>query len=79
MSDPCSKWWHKAIGGVILGGSTAFCAFIPVIFEKLFSKFQRNRMHEKILSSLMCAAGGVLLALSTIHLLPEVKYYFFLF
>ena len=74
----CSKLWHKMIAIVILGGSTAFCAFIPVIFKKLFVKFKTNAIHEQILSSLMCVGGGILLALSTIHLLPEVKYYFFL-
>ena len=64
----------KIVTLFLLGGGSAFLGLIPWKVGKRIKENHGNLRHEKILSSLSCFGGGLLLAMSLLHLLPEVKY-----
>ena len=64
----------KILSLVLLGGVSIILGFIPMKLGKLFKGSDGNPRHGTILSSLLCFGGGVLLATSLLHMLPEVRH-----
>lgn len=58
----------KLLALVCLGVGSIFVGLLPACFTK-----QSRRQWPLLLSSLLCFGGGVLLATSLVHILPEVR------
>ena len=58
----------------LLGGISMFLGFIPLKLGNWFKNQDGSPRHGTIFSSLLCYGGGVLLATSLIHMLPEVNH-----
>ena len=64
----------KILTMVLLGGVAIILGFIPLYLGKWFRLDKEgNPRHGTMFSSLLCFGGGVLLATSFLHLLPEVS------
>ena len=63
---------------VLLGGGTFLFGLLPLKLSKVFYSDNGAPKHDEILSILLCAGGGMLLVLSLVHLLPEVKKCYFI-
>ena len=57
----------------LLAGFCILLGFIPLKLGNWFRNQDGSRKHGTIFSSLLCYGGGVLLATSLIHMLPEVS------
>ena len=57
----------------LLGGISTLLGFIPMKLGNLFKNVDGSPKHGTLFSSLLCFGGGVLLATSMLHMLPEVK------
>lgn len=64
----------KIVSMMLLGGVSILLGFIPLKLGKLFKDSHGNQKHDDVLSSLLCFGGGVLLATSLLHMLPEVSF-----
>ena len=65
----------KIVAMMLLGGVSILLGFIPFKLGKLFKDSHGNQKHDDVLSSLLCFGGGILLATSLLHMLPEVSFY----
>ena len=65
----------KILAMLLLGGVSIILGFIPLKLGKWFKRSDGSPRHGTIFSSLLCFGGGVLLATSLLHMLPEVRYY----
>ena len=65
----------KILAMILLGGVSIIIGFIPLKLGKWFKSKDGSPRHGTIFSSLLCFGGGVLLATSLLHMLPEVRYY----
>ena len=66
--------WSKILAMCLLGGVSIILGFIPFKLGKLFKGSDGSpRTNGTVFSSLLCFGGGVLLATTLLHLLPEVK------
>ena len=63
----------KILAMVLLGGISIILGFIPMKLGKWFKGNDGSIRHGTIFSSLLCFGGGVLLATSLLHMLPEVS------
>ena len=66
----------KIVAMSLLGGISVMLGFIPLKLGGIFTNSAGNSRHDAIFSCLLCFGGGVLLATSLLHMLPEVKYNF---
>ena len=71
--------WSKILVMFLLGGISMLLGFIPLKLGNWFKNQDGSPRHGTIFSSLLCYGGGVLLATSLIHMLPEVNHYKFEF
>ena len=67
----------KIIAMLLLGGVSIVLGFIPMNFGNFFKESRGYSRHDTVLSTLLCFGGGVLLATSFLHMLPEVRMKFF--
>ena len=65
--------WTKILTMCLLGGISIIVGFIPLKLGKLFKGSDGSPRHGTVFSSLLCFGGGVLLATTLLHLLPEVR------
>ena len=65
--------WNKILAMCLLGGVSIVLGFIPLKLGQLFKGSDGSPRHGMVFSSLLCFGGGVLLATTLLHLLPEVK------
>ena len=65
--------WSKILALLLLGGISIIIGFIPLKLGKIFKGSDGLPRHGTVFSSLLCFGGGVLLATTLLHLLPEVK------
>ena len=63
----------KILAMCLLGGISIILGFIPLKLGKVFKSKDGDHKHGTIFSSLLCFGGGVLLATSLLHMLPEVS------
>ena len=63
----------KVVALCLLGGVSILIGFIPMKLGKWFKSSDGTHRHGTIFSSLLCFGGGVLLATSMLHMLPEVR------
>ena len=63
----------KILAMCLLGGISIILGFIPLKLGKVFKGKDGDHKHGTIFSSLLCFGGGVLLATSLLHMLPEVS------
>ena len=63
----------KIAAMLLLGGISSLLGFIPMRLGNLFKNVDGNPKHAPLFSSLLCFGGGVLLATSMLHMLPEVN------
>ena len=63
----------KIAAMLLLGGISTLLGFIPMRLGNLFKNVDGTPKHGILFSSLLCFGGGVLLATSMLHMLPEVK------
>ena len=63
----------KILAMCLLGGISIILGFIPLKLGKVFKGNDGSHKHGTIFSSLLCFGGGVLLATSLLHMLPEVN------
>ena len=63
----------KILVMLLLGSFSMILGFIPMKLGSWFKNQDGSPRHGTIFSSLLCYGGGVLLATSLIHMLPEVK------
>ena len=63
----------KLLAMLLLGGVSTFLGFIPLKLGRWFKGNDGSPRHGTIFSSLLCFGGGVLLATSFLHMLPEVR------
>ena len=63
----------KVLVMFLLGGFSMLLGFIPMKLGNLFKNQDGSPRHGNVFSSLLCYGGGVLLATSLIHMLPEVS------
>ena len=64
----------KVLVMFLLGGFSMLLGFIPMKLGNWFKNQDGSPRHGTIFSSLLCYGGGVLLATSLIHMLPEVNH-----
>ena len=64
----------KILAMTMLGSVSILLGFVPLKLGNVFKDRNGNRKHDAVLSSLLCFGGGVLLATSLLHMLPEVKW-----
>ena len=64
----------KILAMTLLGSVSILLGFVPLKLGNVFKDRNGNRKHDAILSCLLCFGGGVLLATSLLHMLPEVRY-----
>ena len=64
--------WSKILAMCLLGGISIIIGFIPLKLGKIFKGSDGLPRHGTVFSSLLCFGGGVLLATTLLHLLPEV-------
>ena len=64
----------KILAMTLFGSVSILLGFVPLKLGNVFKDRNGNRKHDAILSSLLCFGGGVLLATSLLHMLPEVRY-----
>ena len=62
----------KLVAMVLLGGVSIMLGFIPMKLGSFFKNDDGSPKHGILFSSLLCFGGGVLLATSMLHMLPEV-------
>ena len=67
----------KILAMMLLGGVSILLGFIPMKFGHFFKESGGHLRHETVLSTLLCFGGGVLLATSFLHMLPEVRMIWF--
>ena len=67
------KTTGKILAMFLLGGVSLFLGLIPMKLGKWFKEKDGSPKHENIFSSLLCFGGGLLLATSLLHMLPEVS------
>ena len=65
--------WSKILAMCLLGGISIIIGFIPLKLGKIFKGSDGRPKHGTVFSSLLCFGGGVLLAPTLLHLLPEVE------
>ena len=63
----------KIVVMVLLGLISIFLGFVPLIVGKWFKNKDGSQKHGTIFSCLLCFGGGVLLATTMLHMLPEVN------
>ena len=63
----------KVLVMFLLGIFCLLLGFIPLKLGNWFRNRDGSPRHGTILSSLLCFGGGILLATSLIHMLPEVS------
>ena len=63
----------KIVVMLLLGGISILCGYIPIVFGKRFKNKDGTQKHKTFFSALLCFGGGVLLATTLLHILPEVK------
>ena len=63
----------KILVMLLLGSFSMFLGFIPMKLGSWFKNQDGSPRHGTIFSSLLCYGGGVLLATSLIHMLPEAS------
>jgi len=63
----------KVAAMLLLGGISTLLGFIPMRLGNLFKNVDGSPKHGTLFSSLLCFGGGVLLATSMLHMLPEVR------
>ena len=63
----------KILVMLLLGSFSMILGFIPMKLGNWFKNQDGSPRHGTIFSSLLCYGGGVLLATSLIHMLPEVN------
>ena len=63
----------KILAMLFLGGISIILGFIPLRMGKWFKESDRSPRHGIIFSSLLCFGGGVLLATSFLHILPDAR------
>ena len=64
----------KILAMTLLGSVSILLGFVPLKLGNVFKDRNGKRKHDAILSSLLCFGGGVLLATSLLHMLPEVRW-----
>ena len=64
----------KILAMVLLGGISIILGFIPMKLGSWFKNTDGSPRHGTLFSSLLCFGGGVLLATSMLHMLPEVLF-----
>ena len=64
----------KIVAMTLLGSVSILLGFIPLKLGNVFKDSHGNRKHDAILSTLLCFGGGVLLATSLLHMLPEASF-----
>ena len=73
MDVKTSKIVAMLLLGLLLGGISTLLGFIPMRLGNLFKNVDGSPKHGTLFSSLLCFGGGVLLATSMLHMLPEVR------
>ena len=73
IANAMDEQTSKILAMFLLGGISIFLGFIPMIVGKWFKTKDAIKKHATIFSSLLCFGGGVLLATTLLHILPEVK------
>jgi len=63
----------KILVMVLLGLFSIILSFIPMFVGKWFKNKDGTQKHGTIFSSLLCFGGGVLLATTLLHMLPEIR------
>jgi len=63
----------KILVMLLLGSFSMILGFIPMKLGNWFKNQDGSPRHGTIFSSLLCYGGGVLLATSLIHMLPEIR------
>eukprot|EP00095_Tigriopus_kingsejongensis_P008377 maker-scaffold9_size846264-snap-gene-0.9 protein:Tk08377 transcript:maker-scaffold9_size846264-snap-gene-0.9-mRNA-1 annotation:"zinc transporter zip1-like" len=61
----------KIISMVLLGGISFLLGLLAMVLYQRLS--ETSRVQRSIISCLLCFGGGVLIATSVIHMLPEVR------
>ena len=68
------KVLSKVLALSLLGGISLLLGTIPLKLGQWFNGEDGKRMHETLFSSLLCFGGGLLIATSILHMLPEVSF-----
>ena len=63
----------KILAMVLLAGISIILSLIPLKLGKWFKTENGQPKHVTIFSCLLCFGGGVLIATSLLHMLPEVR------
>ena len=72
-ADSMDAQASKILAMFLLGGISIFFGFVPMMMGKWLKNKDGTQKHANVISSLLCFGGGVLLATSLLHILPEVK------
>ena len=64
----------KILAMILLGGVSIIIGFIPLKLGTWFKSKDGSPSHGTLFSGLLCFGGGVLLATSLLHMLPEARY-----
>ena len=67
------KVLSKILALSLLGGMSLLLGMIPLKLGQWFKGEDGKRKHETLFSSMLCFGGGLLLATSILHMLPEVS------
>ena len=68
------KVLSKVLALSLLGGISLLLGTIPLKLGQWFNGEDGKRKHETVFSSLLCFGGGLLIATSILHMLPEVSF-----